>query len=182
MQHAPTVVALILLYLIGRKQPLSNRSYTLIFIWMMMHVLGAHYLYSFVPYDDWSRTLLGVSVTDIFGLKRNHYDRLVHFCHGLLLLQPMRELVIRWVRIDGIRAVIVALAMLGVLSTLYELAEWLIAVVMDPDAAERYNGQQGDMFDAQKDMGLALLGASFAALIMIFRLERKARAMNHRTS
>jgi putative membrane protein len=136
---------------------------------MMMHVVGAHYLYSFVPYDDWSRTPLGISITDTFGFKRNHYDRLVHFCHGLLLLEPMRELVIRWVRIDGIRAVIVAVAMLGTLSTLYELAEWLIAVVMEPEAAERYNGQQGDMFDAQKDMALAAIGALLTTALLALR-------------
>lgn len=182
LEHVPTVAAVIFLILVDRRQPLSNLSYSLTFVYLMLHVVGAHYLYSFVPYDAWSQRLLGISITDTFGFSRNHYDRLVHFAHGLLLLQPTRELVTRWMRVDGLRAIIIAIALLAVLSTIYELIEWLIAVVMSPEAAELYNGQQGDMFDAQKDMALALLGSTFAALFMILGNERKARTARAKRS
>ena len=107
-------------------------------------------------------------------VSKTHYDRLVHFAHGLLLLQPMCELVKRWMPISGVRAIVVAGAFLAVLSTVYELIEWLIAVVMDPEAAERYNGQQGDLFDAQKDMALALLGTWLAGLALAWAVQQRA--------
>jgi putative membrane protein len=173
LEHVPTVAALALLMWVDRRQPLSNLAYSLIFVYMMLHVLGAHYLYSHVPYDVWAQRLFGFDITGTFGFRRNHYDRLVHFAHGLLLLEPMRELAMRWLRIDGVRSVIVAGAFLAVLSTVYELAEWLIAVVMDSEQAEMYNGQQGDMFDAQKDMALALLGSTISGLIIILTNRRK---------
>src|SRR6185295_762024 len=111
---------------------------------------GAHYLYSNVPYDDWSQRWLGIDITRSLGWKRNNYDRLVHFSHGLLLMPAMRELVERWVGVRGMKAIVIAVAFTAVLSMTYELLEWLIAVFMSPEAADKYNGQQGDAFDAQK--------------------------------
>lgn len=61
--------------------PSLNDSYCLVvFLWL--HILGARYIYSFVPYDDWSRSVLGSGISEWFGWERNHYDRLVHLCFG----------------------------------------------------------------------------------------------------
>lgn len=70
----------------------------------------------------------------------------------------------RWFRLTGLRASIVAVSLLATMSALYEMLEWLFSVIMSPEAAETYNGQQGDMFDAQKDAGLALMGSIIASI------------------
>lgn len=155
-----------------RRGPLSNASYVLIFVFLLLHLLGAHYLYSYVPYDDWARALFGISVSDAIGvpvneatgLPRNHYDRLVHFLFGVLMTLPMLETVERLLPLRRAQALVVSVAFLAVLSKLYEVGEWLIALLMDPEDAEKYNGQQGDVFDAHKDMTLALTGSIIAAL------------------
>lgn len=178
LEHAPTVALLAFLIWLDRRGggPLSNVSCTLIFCFLILHVIGAHYLYSNVPYDDWSQRLFGVSLSKTFGWERNHFDRLVHLMFGLLMTKPMSELMERWTPLRGPAALIVSVSFIALMSKLYELGEWLIAVVMDPAAAEAYNGQQGDNFDAHKDMALALVGAIISATIIwiIERLRGKA--------
>jgi putative membrane protein len=170
------LTALALGFLIGiecRSSPLSNLSYSLIFIFTALHILGAHYTYSEVPYDQWSRRLLGVHVSDLIGAgtydqqhgQRNHYDRLIHFLFGVLLIHPIRELVQRWMGVAGGRAIIIAVLIVIALGSLYEVMEWLYAAVVGAEQAELYNGQQGDMFDAQKDEGLNALGALIGAMV-----------------
>lgn len=162
LEHSPTVALLALLVWYEKRpggRPLSDVSYALLTAFLLLHVLGAHYLYTRVPYDEWSRALFGTSVSEAFDLRRNHYDRLVHLAFGVLVMPPLAELVHRHVARGRTWTIVVAIAFVGVLSKLYELAEWLIALTMSPEAAENYNGQQGDMFDAHKDMALALLGS-----------------------
>ena len=91
LQHTPTVVFLVVLIATAIRHPLSNLTYTLLFLFFLLHLVGARHLYSFVPYDDWSEELFGVRIADIFGFRRNHYDRLVHLCFGLLILYPAEE-------------------------------------------------------------------------------------------
>jgi putative membrane protein len=138
---------------------ISRLSYTLIMAFMMLHVLGARYLYSYVPYDAWSERLFGFNITYHLGLTRNHYDRLVHFCFGVLLVIPAWRFSRRIVGLDAKWSA--AFAIMGILSAsaVYEISEWLGAMVMAPDWAESYNGQQGDVWDAQWDMALAMCGA-----------------------
>ena len=166
LEHVLTITMLGALIMLTRRRPLSNVSCTLIFAFLALHVLGAHYTYSKVPYDDWSQLLFGRTVSDVLHLRRNHFDRLVHFSWGLLLLVPMRELVMRWLQLTGARASIVAIAFLATMSASYEMLEWMFTLIMSPEAADAYNGQQGDMFDAQKDAGLALSGSIIAAIVV----------------
>ena len=173
LEHSPTLALLIYLSFFDRKWTLSNTSATLIFIFLLLHALGAHYLYSRVPYDAWVRGIFGTDITTTFGFERNHYDRLVHFCFGILMVYPMREVVSKYLRLGPIAGLVIAVAFLAVGSKLYELAEWLIALLMDPEAAERYNGQQGDMFDAHKDMALALTGSLISATYLALREKRR---------
>ncbi len=166
LQHTPTVVLLVVLITTGIRHPLSNASYTMLFVYLLLHLVGARHLYSFVPYDDWTEQLIGVRATEFFGFQRNHYDRLVHLCFGLLLLWPAHELVVRLMKIGGGWSYVVAVWLIIVFSTLDELLEWIVALMMSPDATERYNGQQGDMWDAHRDTALALGGAVFSAVIL----------------
>ncbi len=166
LQHTLTVVVLGILIATGIRHPLSNLSYTLLFLYLLLHLIGARHLYSYVPYDDWTEQLFGVRIADIFGFRRNHYDRLVHLCFGLLLLGPAREVVVRLMKIRGGWSLVIAVWLLIVIGTVYELLEWVVAMVMEPDATERYNGQQGDMWDAHRDTALAMGGAVFSALFL----------------
>jgi putative membrane protein len=169
-------------FLEWKWRPLSNASYWMICVFLLLHLLGAHYLYSFVPYDRWSDALFGISISEIFsvpiseetGEPRNHFDRLVHFLFGALMTLPMCETVERTMNLTRGKALIVAVAFLGVMSKVYELVEWWLTLVMDPENAEAYNGQQGDIFDAHKDMALALAGSAISATLIWFIGRRTA--------
>lgn len=170
IEHILTAISLALLIAVDRRQTLSNASCTLIFLFLVLHILGAHYTYSHVPYDDWSRALFGEPISTTFGWERNHYDRLVHLAFGLLMVYPARELLARLMpelQPRDWRLLVAAVLVLAVLSKLYELLEWMFAIVMTQDAASLYNGEQGDVRDAHKDMALALLGALIGALITL---------------
>jgi putative membrane protein len=78
-----------------RALPLSRVSYTLIFSFLCLHAVGAHYTYSLVPYDAWFETLTSHTPASVRGWERNHFDRLVHFSYGLLLSYPAREVFLR---------------------------------------------------------------------------------------
>jgi len=172
LEHIPTAGLIVFFLWLewrnrGRGPGFSNAALTCVFIFLNLHIIGAHYLYSNVPYDDWSRAIFGVSVSEIAGWERNHFDRLVHFLFGVLMLPPMHELVRQFVKPRRGWRMITAIAFLAVFSKMYELLEWGLAETLSPEAAENYNGQQGDMFDAQKDMALALFGSILSAFGII---------------
>jgi putative membrane protein len=104
---------------------------------------------------------------------RNHYDRLVHFAFGALWLLPFCELSARHMGVPRRVAWIYALALVMAASLVYELFEYALALTLSPESAEAYNGQQGDGWDAQKDMALAVLG-SLCALPVAWLTARRA--------
>jgi putative membrane protein len=173
LQHVPTLGVLPALTAAQNRLAISRLSYTLIIAFLLLHVLGARYLYSYVPYDDWSERLIGFRITERFGFTRNHYDRLVHFLFGLLLVIPGWRFTRRFAGTDPRWSAVFAFAFIMATSAVYEVFEWLAAMVMAPDWAESYNGQQGDIWDAQWDMALAALGAAVglgtAALVTLSR-------------
>jgi putative membrane protein len=137
---------------------LSKLSYTLIAIFLALHTLGSHYTYAKVPYEAWSARL-GFSLDALFGFDRNQYDRLVHFLFGLLLVYPAREVFVRVVAVRGFWSYWLPVDVVMSFSMLYELVEWAVAEVLGGDLGAAYLGTQGDIWDAQKDMSLASLGA-----------------------
>lgn len=142
-----------------RSFPLSRLSYTLIFVFLCLHTVGAHYTYAEVPYDAWSKQLLGVSFNELVGWRRNNFDRIVHFCYGLLLAYPVREVVLRIAAVRGFWGYFLPLDLTMSSSMLYELIEWAVALLFGGNLGMAYLGTQGDIWDAHKDMGLASLGA-----------------------
>ena len=159
MQHVPTVLAALLLAYISNRVVISRSSYSSIVAFLCLHTLGTRYLYSYTPYDVWSESILGVNINDVFGFQRNHYDRLVHFSYGLLLVVPVQEFERRYLRLSTAISAVLAIEFIIATSACYELLEWLVAVIFTPAWAEQFLGQQGDIFDAQKDTALATLGA-----------------------
>lgn len=167
LQHGPTVLLLIAAPWLLRRWPLSNRATAGIALFLALHTLGARYIYSYVPYDDWARALSGHDLSGFFGWTRNGYDRLVHFSFGALLTLPLAEGLRRYGGMSARTALTVAFAFIGLGSALYEIFEWLLTIVAAGETADYYNGQQGDVWDAQKDMGVAQLGSAIAVTIAL---------------
>ena len=142
----------------------SRFSYTLIFLFLCLHEVGAHYTYADVPYDSWFRGLAGSGLNEHFGWQRNHFDRLVHFSYGFLLAYPVREVFLRVANVRGFWGYFLPLDLTMSTSMLYELIEWGAAVNIGGELGQAYLGTQGDIWDAQKDMALASLGALLAML------------------
>jgi putative membrane protein len=159
MQHVPTILATLLLGYLSNRFSISRLSFASIILFLALHTLGARYLYSYVPYDAWADKLLGINITETFGFRRNHYDRLVHFSYGLLLAVPIQEFEHRHLRLSPALSSVLAIEFILATSAGYELIEWLVATVFTPEWADQFLGQQGDMFDGQKDTALVTAGA-----------------------
>jgi putative membrane protein len=158
----------------GRALPLSRISYTLIVVFLLLHAVGAHYTYSLVPWSDWLGALTGAEAQpDEAG--RNHFDRAVHFFYGLLLAYPVREVFLRVADLRGFWGYFFPLNVTLSTSVIYELVEWGAAEVFGGDLGIAFLGTQGDVWDAQKDMALAGIGALIAMAItaaLNYSLER----------
>ena len=124
----------------------------------MILLVGAHYTYAEVPAFNWLR--------DTFDLARNHYDRVGHFAQGFVPAVIARELLLRTSPLKEGRWLftVVTLGCLGI-SAAYELIEWA-AAELSGEAADAFLATQGDVWDTQKDMGLALVGAMLAQLLL----------------
>jgi putative membrane protein len=175
MQHLPTLVAAAGLIVAERKLRISRLSFGLIIAFLLLHLIGARYLYSYVPYDDWSQTILGFRIGEQLGFERNQYDRFVHFCFGLLFVYPLWELFARHARLGGWWPGVLAICIVLAASAVYEIVEWATAMAFAPDWAEAYNGQQGDLWDAQKDMVLAAVGSILGTGIVGLACRPKTR-------
>lgn len=159
LENVLLVLAIVLLAGTYRRFPLAPVSYTMIFLFLCLHTIGAHYTYAEVPYDEAWRALTGSSFNALLGWERNNFDRVVHFCYGLLLVIPVREVFLRIVGVRGFWSYFLPLDLTMSTSMLYELVEWAVAGMFGGDLGMAYLGTQGDVWDAHKDMALASLGA-----------------------
>jgi putative membrane protein len=175
LENALVVVAVAVLAVTYRRFPLSRISYTLIFLFLCLHTVGAHYTYAEVPYDRWWASLSGVTFNEWVGWERNNFDRVVHFSYGLLLAYPIRELFLRIAGVRGFWGYFLPLDLTMSTSALFELIEWLVAEVFGGDLGVAYLGTQGDVWDAHKDMALASLGALIAMSATAFVNSRSRR-------
>lgn len=147
----------------------SDTSYTLIFLFLLLHVYGSQYQYADNPFGEWLK--------DTYSFSRNHYDRIVHFGFGLLLAYPMHEVLAYGFKIKRVFSYILPIEITLSLSALYELVEWIVADLAfnGSEQGMDYLGAQGDVWDAQKDIALALLGAVIT-MTVAFVLRRKGRS------
>ncbi|MGO1001711.1 DUF2238 domain-containing protein [Lysobacter sp. CA196] len=161
MHSVLTVVGLLWLWRHDRRWPMRDGHYLAICAFMVAHCVAARWLYSYVPYDQWIQSLTGGwSLDRALGFERNHFDRLIHFLYGVCFAPAVREyLRQRWPALSPRQAFVLAVAAIMCTSLIYEWLEWAIALSMSPEAAESYNGQQGDVWDAHTDMFLATLGS-----------------------
>lgn len=141
-----------------RKYQFSDLSLLLICIYMCLHVYGSKFTYAENPFGYW--------LQDVFNWDRNHYDRIVHFGFGFLLAYPMRELFLKWLRFPPWVAWVLPIEITLSLGSFYELIEWAVADLFFPEQGLAYLGTQGDVWDAQKDIALAVLGSLIATTIV----------------
>jgi len=158
MEVAPILIIAPILVVTARRFPLTPLVYRLLFVHALILMVGGHYTYAKVPLGFW--------VQDALGLARNHYDRLGHLAQGFVPALLAREVLLRRSPLErgkwlSFLVVCVCLA----LSATYELIEWL-AAVLGGSAADAFLGTQGDVWDTQWDMFMALIGAISALLLL----------------
>ncbi len=165
LEVAPILVGVPILVLTGRRFPLTPLVYRLIFVHALILMLGGHYTYARVPLGFW--------VQDIFDLGRNHYDRLGHLAQGFIPAILVRELLLRRSPlVPGKWLFVLVTAVCLAFSACYEFLEWWSAL-LGGESADAFLGTQGDIWDTQWDMFLALLGAMSAQLLLARRHDRE---------
>ena len=140
-----------------RRLTFSDLSYLLFCVFLCMHEFGAHYRYALDPLGEWLKQFQATT--------RNQYDRIVHFAFGLLVYYPQREMLLRRAGAKPWWALWVPVAIISGCSALYEIIEALAAAVLSPDAGDAFLALQGDPWDTQKDMFMALAGALAAMVV-----------------
>ena len=163
LQNLPTLFAVAMIALSLRRWPMPTSAVACACLFLMLHTIGGRYIYSYVPYEDWARTLGLPSPDSTLGLGRNSWDRLVHLSFGLCWVHPISAWLSRHRGLSMPLATYIAVEFVLAGSAVYEIFEWLLTIVMAGPDALAYNGQQGDPWDPQKDMALAALGAIAAA-------------------
>ncbi len=166
LENVIVFVGVPVLVLLHRHLPLSRISISLIFLFLCLHEIGAHYTYAEVPYDRWFEYLTGKGLSDWFDWERNHFDRVIHFLYGLLITYPVREIMLRMSNAKGFWTYLMPVLVVISTSTIFELLEWLAAITFGGDLGVAYLGMQGDIWDAQKDMALAAAGTIVATVIL----------------
>lgn len=158
MEAAPVIIALPILIFTYKKFPLTNLLYSFVVFFSIILLTGAHYTYSREPIFNWIR--------DTFELSRNHFDRFGHFFQGVIPALAIREMFIRQKVMNSRKwQFFVILCVSLAVSASYELVEW-ISAELNEEASLAFLGSQGDNWDAQKDMGLCLLGALCTLLFL----------------
>jgi putative membrane protein len=172
MEVAPVIAAAPLLTLTWRRFPFTPLAYLLMAWFALILIAGGHWSYARVPLGEW--------VQDALDLSRNHYDRMGHFFQGVIPAMVARELLVRTSPLrPGAWLFVVCTAIALAISALYELIEWLAAVVAGGGAVE-FLGTQGDPWDAQADMLCALCGALLSQLLLSRLHDRQLAALPRR--
>jgi putative membrane protein len=169
LQVGPIAILLLAAIPMLRRWPLSTASMSYLVAFFLLHLLAARWTYSDVPYVAWGEALGGIHIDSALGFKRNMFDRVVHFGFGALFLAPVIETFSRHFGQGRRMAIYGAMMFVLGVSAVYEIFEWMLAVLMSPEAAEAYNGQQGDLFDSPKDMAMATLGAVMGLALAVWR-------------
>ncbi|ENX20655.1 DUF2238 domain-containing protein [Acinetobacter vivianii] len=170
LHQAGTVFMLIALLIAFKKIGLNYFSFCLYLAFLFIHIIGAHYLYSYVPYNQWILYFFNFDLNQSMGWSRNMYDRLVHFAYGLLLYPFVYRCFQVWLpNTKPFSLFLLVIQFVMASSVFYELLEWGLSIGLSPEDAENYNGQQGDMWDAHKDMFLATIGAILTGIIQLVK-------------
>ena len=159
LQVGPVIVTLPFVPAVLRRWPVSGAGSWCVTLFILLHLFGARWSYSYVPYETWGSAALGADFNAAMGWNRNMFDRLVHFSFGALITPVATEVLQRYAKLSLRMAVSVAVLTVLAVSCVYEIFEWSLTMFLAPADAGAYNGEQGDRFDSQKDMAIAALGS-----------------------
>jgi putative membrane protein len=170
LETLPVMLGLILLALTYLRFPLTRLSYHLLTFHALILILGGYYTYAEVPLFNYLR--------DSFELSRNHYDRVAHFIQGFVPAILAREILLRRSPLPvGRWLFFLTICICLAFSAFYELIEWWVALISE-QAAEAFLGTQGDPWDTQTDMFLALIGATGALILLSRKHDRQLALLN----
>ena len=171
LENLLVVVAVPMLVWSHRRLRFSDYACTALFVFFCLHTVGAHYTYSEVPWNAALKSLTGWDAMTALEMKRNHFDRLVHFSYGLLIVPAVAELIDARGPLRGWWRHIVPVMFIMSNSELYEMIEWQAAEIFGGELGQAYLGTQGDIWDAQKDSLMAMLGAIIG--LATYRIARR---------
>ncbi|MFC4799257.1 DUF2238 domain-containing protein [Neobacillus sp. GCM10023253] len=165
LEATPAIIILIIAILTYKRFRLTTLSYVIIAIMAILMFVGGHYTYSKVPLFNW--------IKDTFDFKRNHYDRFGHFLKGMSGI-VIRELLLRKTPLKkGKWLFWIVTSITLAISAMYEIIEWISFIILQGGkTAKNFLGNQGDIWDAQWDMGLTLAG-TIIALLLLSKLHNK---------
>lgn len=167
METVPVMIAIPILLVTHKSFPLTLISIRLIAVFALILIVGGHYTYAENPLFNW--------IQDSFDLARNHYDRLGHFVQGIVPALIARELLLRTTLLQrGKWLFFLVCAVSLAISACYEFIEWWAAII-NAQAAEAFLGTQGDNWDTQWDMFLALMGSIVAQLSLAHTQDKQLR-------
>jgi putative membrane protein len=150
------IAALAALY---RRVPLSHLVYATVFLHTLVLVYGGYYTYALTPLGNWAK--------EAFGLSRNHYDRVGHVALGVFPVLLARELLLRTSPLQrGKWLAFLSVSVVFAFAAFWELLEWWTTLIVASDVGQAFLGSQGDVWDAQWDMLLALIGAVLSLLVL----------------
>ncbi len=180
LQHIGTALFVLILGVDIRRNFLTRSSFIGIILFTILHISAARYIYSYFPYNEWINSVFNIDINAYFGFDRNQFDRFVHFSFGILFFPFAIQIFGKRYGLSGTRAIFVAWLSIQAFSMLYELFEWSLTLIMSSETAENYNGQQGDWWDAQKDMALAMLGSSLMSLFYLIKIKNRKSISKHK--
>jgi putative membrane protein len=158
LEVGPGVIGMVALAATFKRFPMSRLIYVCVFVHILILVYGGFYTYAKAPLGEWAK--------EAFGWHRNNYDKIGHFAFGFFPVFTLREVLLRKTKLErGGWFVFVLVSMILGFAAFYEFIEWWGALVLDPEGGDKFLGSQGDIWDAQKDMLWAGIGASIALLI-----------------
>ena len=165
LEVAPVMIGIPLLFFTFKRFPLTPLTYRLLTIHALILILGGHYTYARVPLGYW--------IQDLFDFSRNHYDRIGHIAQGFVPAILAREILLRTSPLKPGKWLFVIVTSIALaFSAFYEMIEWW-ASIAGGDSADSFLGTQGDIWDTQWDMFIALIGAITAQLVLSKRHDRE---------
>src|SRR5574343_998023 len=172
MEVAPVLIALPILIATRQRFPLTDLLAVLIALHALVLILGGHYTYAHVPLGFW--------LQDMLGTARNPYDKIGHFMQGFVPALVAREILLRGAYVRGKRmAAFLCVCVAMAIRACYELIEWAAAVAMG-QGADEFLGTQGDVWDTQSDMLMALIGSTTAMALLARWHDRQLAALGAR--
>ena len=159
LEVGPGLAGIVILILLYKRFPMSHMVYLFVFIHILILIYGGYYTYAETPLGNWAKT--------VFGFSRNHYDRVGHIALGVFPAFIIREVLLRKTQLQrGGWLYFIVISIVLAVAAFWELLEWWITLLVASDIGTAFLGSQGDIWDAQWDMFLALVGAMLALPIL----------------